>query len=53
VVTESSSRASLPTSDLQLGQDHHPIGVPSPLGWMGNRRVPVKIVHPMLPRMMR
>ena len=48
--------SSQPTLDLGMGGGHT-IGVPSPLrGWMspsGNRRVPVKILMPMLPRMSR
>jgi len=55
-VNESSSHAILPTSNLRMGQSHS-IGVQTPLsGWMGtsgNRRVPVKILPPMLPRMGR
>jgi hypothetical protein len=45
-----------PTSDLRVGQNHV-IGVQSPLaGWMGsstNRRTPVKIMPPVLPRTVR
>jgi fibronectin-binding autotransporter adhesin len=44
------------TSDLRVGQNHV-IGVLSPLaGWMGsstNRRTPVKIMPPVLPRTVR
>jgi len=55
-LNQSSSHATLPTSDLRMGQGHA-IGVQSTLaGWMGtsgNRRAPVKILPPMLPRMGR
>jgi len=56
VVNESSSRADLPTSDLRMAPSR-PMGVPSRLaGWMGtsgNRRVPVKTLSPILPRITR
>jgi fibronectin-binding autotransporter adhesin len=57
VVNESPTHSySQPTSDLGIGGGHT-IGVRSPLrGWMspsGNRRAPVKILAPMLPRMSR
>jgi hypothetical protein len=46
----------LSTSDLRMGQSEK-VGVQTPLaGWMGtsgNRRIPVKILQPMLPRIAR
>jgi hypothetical protein len=51
-----SSRMELPTVAPRMGQNHL-IGMRSPLaGWMGasvNRRAPVKILPPMLPRITR
>jgi fibronectin-binding autotransporter adhesin len=50
------SRIALPIAEPRMGQNHV-IGVQSPLaGWMGsstNRRTPVKIMPPMLPRVVR
>jgi hypothetical protein len=43
------------TSNYWMGQSHG-IGTPSALGWMGtsnNRRVPVKVITPSLPRIAR
>jgi hypothetical protein len=55
-VNATTSHVELPTSDLRMGQNHL-IGVLSPrAGWMGNstnRRTPVKIMPPMLPRVVR
>jgi hypothetical protein len=55
-VNATTSRIEQPASDLRMGQNHV-IGVQSPLaGWMGsstNRRVPVKILPPILPRVVR
>jgi hypothetical protein len=55
-VNATTSRIEQPASDLRMGQNHV-IGVQSPLaGWMGsstNRRTPVKIMPPMLPRVVR
>jgi len=55
-VNATTSRVELPASDLRMGQNHL-IGVQSPLaGWMGsstNRRTPVKIMPPMVPRVVR
>jgi hypothetical protein len=54
-VNESSARATLPTSDLRMGQSRA-IGAQTLAGWMGtsgNRRTPVKILPPMLPRITR
>jgi hypothetical protein len=45
----------LPVSDLRMGQSQR-VGVQPLAGWMdtsGNRRVPVKILQPMQPRMAR
>jgi fibronectin-binding autotransporter adhesin len=51
----SSTHGSLPTSDLRMA--NHVIGVQSPVaGWTStgsNRRVPVKILAPTLPRLVR
>ena len=50
---------SLPASELRMGGASHAIGVPAGGGWMGtmgttgNRRAPVKLLPPMLPRMSR
>jgi hypothetical protein len=50
---------SLPASELRMGGASHAIGVPVGGGWMGtmgttgNRRAPVKLLPPMLPRMSR
>jgi hypothetical protein len=57
MVSESTPHSSnLPASDLRMGQSQR-VGVQSPLaGWMGtsgNRRVPVKILTPMQPRIAR
>jgi hypothetical protein len=54
VTNTNSPRVNLPsTTEARTGQNHL-IGVQSPLaGWMGsisNRRTPVKILPPMLPR---
>jgi hypothetical protein len=55
-VNATTSRIALPTADLRMVQNHI-IGVQSPLaGWMGtstNRRTPVKIMPPMVPRVVR
>jgi len=55
-VNKDSSRGALATSDLRMGQSHA-IGVQGPVtGWMGasgNRRIPVKIMQPTLPRITR
>jgi len=55
-LNESPVHHSQPASDLGMGGSHA-IGMPSPLrGWMspsGNRRAPVKILTPTLPRMSR
>jgi fibronectin-binding autotransporter adhesin len=55
-LNESPVHHSQPASDLGMGGGHA-IGMPSPLrGWMspsGNRRAPVKILTPTLPRMSR
>jgi hypothetical protein len=57
VTNASSPRVEMPiTAEPRMGQNHL-IGVQSPLsGWMGtstNRRTPVKIMPPMLPRVVR
>jgi len=55
-VANNSSRVALPNAEPRLGQSHL-IGVQAPLaGWIGTSstpRVPVKILSPMLPRIVR
>jgi fibronectin-binding autotransporter adhesin len=55
-VNAASSYATLPASDLRMGQSRA-IRLQAPLaGWIGasgNRRVPVKIMQPLLPRLTR
>jgi hypothetical protein len=55
-VNATTSRIAMPTADPRMVQNHI-IGVQSPLaGWMGtstNRRTPVKIMPPMVPRVVR
>jgi fibronectin-binding autotransporter adhesin len=56
VANANGSRVELPTTDPWVGQSHT-IGAQSPLaGWTGtstNRRTPVKVMPPMLPRAVR
>jgi hypothetical protein len=53
ITNTNSSRVDLPKTGARIGQNHM-VGVQAPLaGWMGssaNRRTPVKILSPMLPR---
>jgi hypothetical protein len=54
-VSSPSLRNNLAASSDWMGQSHG-IGTPSTLGWMGtsnNRRVPVKVMPPSLPRIAR
>jgi hypothetical protein len=55
-VTNEVAIHNLPASDLRMGGASHAIAVPATGSWMGtvgNRRAPVKLMPPMLPRMSR